>query len=120
MNHASCAINCKEGSIKTIIVVGGSTDFEEYSSSTELFDAKENQWSRGPDLPIKVKEAACVTTPSNMKYSCLVIGGISKEWFGYKEYISRSIFGLDQELKSWTHVGFLKRARYGHIILPIE
>ena len=74
-------------------------------------------WSRGPDLPIVVRSASCVALPYHAGYSCLLIGGESEN---AKEYISDSIYALDNDLKRWTLVGHLNEARYGHAVTPIE
>ena len=95
-----------------------------YSSSTELFNIKENSWSKGPNLPVVVWRASCVALPYHARYSCLLIGGKSEEAkvsIRYKgEYISDSIEALDNDLKSWTLVGHLKEARYGHTTTLIQ
>ena len=101
----------------TIVIVGGYTESSLMTSSTELFNIKENRWSRGPDLPIVVRSASCVALPHHPIYSCLLIGGRSKE--SKEEYISDSIYALDNDLKRWTLVGHLKEARYGHTITII-
>ena len=113
--------------MSTILIVGGCTESSlsrfkstrhTYSSSTELFNIKENSWSKGPNLPVVVWRASCVALPYHTIYSCLLIGGRSKE--GNEEYISDNIYALDNDLKTWTLVGHLKEARYGHSVTLIE
>ena len=116
--HSSCSLISSEGSIDTIVIVGGYTESSAISSSTELFSIKENRWSIGPDLPIVVSSASCVALPNHKTYSCLLIGGWSKE--GKEYYLSDSIYALDKELKTWALVGRLKDARYGHTIILIQ
>ena len=116
--HSSCALKSIDGTINNIVVVGGYTESSIISSSTELFRIKENRWTRGPNLPIQVNFTSCIALPNHTSYSCLLIGGWSKE---EKEYnISDSIYALDKELKSWALVGHLKEARYGHSITLIQ
>ena len=116
--HSSCVLKSREGIINTIVIVGGYTKSSLFSSSTELFSIKENRWSRGPDLPVVVRSASCVALPHHPIYSCLLIGGRSKE--GKEEYISDSIYALDKALKTWALVGHLKEARFGHTITLIQ
>ena len=116
--HSSCALKSRDGTINTVLIVGGCTKSSFFSSSTELFSIKENIWSRGPDLPIVVRSASCVALPYHAGYSCLLIGGESEE--AKEEYISDSIYALDNDLKRWTLVGHLKEARYGHAVSLIE
>ena len=84
------------------------------TSSTELFNIKENRWSRGPNLPIGVNSASCVAPRNHTSYSCILIGG----WSNNK--VSDSIYALDKDLKAWALVGHLKEARYGHTITLIQ
>ena len=116
--HSSCALKSREGIINTILIVGGCTKSSPITSSSELFSIKENRWSKGPDLPIVVKSASCVALPYHTIYSCLLIGGRSKE--GTEEYISDSIYALDNDLNGWTLVGHLKEARCGHSVTLIQ
>ena len=115
--HSSCALKSIDGTIDTIVIVGGYTESSNISSSTELFIVKENRWTRGPNLPVVVNRASFVALPNHTSYSCLLIGGCSKE--GNKYNLSDSIYALDNELKSWALVGHLKEARYGHTITII-
>lgn len=116
--HSSCALKSREGTVNTIVVVGGCTESSYFSSSTEILSIKENEWSKGPDLPIVVRSASCVTLPYHKKYSCLLIGGRSME--GTEDYISDSIYALENDLKKWILVGHLKEARCGHSVTLIE
>ena len=73
------------------------------------------EWSKGPDLPIKVSSSDCVALPSHLKFSCLSIGGAT-----HNIDKSKNIYGLDHTFKTWTLVGYLKEARSDHIVLPIQ
>ena len=108
----------REGNVNTIVIVGGCTESSYFSSSTEILSIKENRLSRGPDLPIVVRSASCVALPYHKRYSCLLIGGRSKE--GKEDYISDSIYALENDLKRWILVGHLKEARWGHSVILIE
>ena len=75
--HSSCALKSIDGTIDTIVIVGGYTESSLMTSSTELFNIKENRWSRGPNLPIGVNSASCVAPRNHTSYSCILIGGWS-------------------------------------------
>ena len=108
----------REGNVNTIVIVGGCTESSYFSSSTEILSIKENKLSRGPDLPTVVRSASCVAIPNHKKYSCLLIGGRSKE--GTEEYISDNIYALDNDLNRWTLVGHLKEPRCASAVNLIE
>ena len=107
------------GAIKYIFVVGGNTwdnaGRPHLSSSTEIFNINKKEWSRGSDLPIRFPSSACVARPSNMKFSCLSIGGST-----YRSNMSKNIYGLDHAFKTRTFVGYLKEERTDHVVLPIQ
>ena len=108
----------REGNVYTIVIVGGCTESSYFSSSTEILSVEENKWLKGPDLPIVVCSASCVVLPYHERYSCLLIGGRSTE--GTEDYISDSIYALENDLKRWTLVGHLKEPRCGHSVTLIE
>ena len=114
--HSSCAILSQDGTIQTIIAIGGDTTEEMFSTSTEIFQIRENKWIRGPDLPVGVRSAACVAVlpKININYSCLVIGGYSPE-----EMFSSNIYALDNNLTEWFLIGKLKTGRRNHIALSL-
>lgn len=85
--HFTCAIPSDNGKTKCIIVLGGYTDNEEYSKSTEILTIKDQKWIPGPDLPRGMRDAACVALPSTMKYALLLIGGSDQD-----NYLSTGFF----------------------------
>ena len=85
-----------------------------FSTSTEVFEIERNMWSRGPDIPVGLRSAACVAIPPKfgIQYCCLLIGGYSSE-----EKFSPNIYALDNRLTTWFLIGKLQIGRRNHIAL---
>ena len=95
-------------------MIGGRTDQEKYSNTTEIFDLEGPKWAQGPKLPLGIEEAACIAVPPTHDLSCVVVGGWTEE-----EYHSSNVYGLSKSLTEWTLLGKIKTGRSAHIILPI-
>ena len=97
-----------------IITIGGDTAEGMFTKSTEVLKTDENRWSRGPNLPIGVRSAACVAIPCQYrtKYASLLIGGYTPD-----EKFSPNIYALDINLTAWCLIGKLKTGRRNHIAL---
>ena len=121
--HSSCAIQSDDGSRKCIIIIGGWTGQEKILTSTEILYLAAQNWVQGPDLPVRVKSAACVALPSTSNFACVVIGGSSEEsagLFGINALISSNVYGLDKNLSGWTFLDKISTSRAFHIALPIS
>ena len=112
--HFACAIPSDNGKTKCIIVLGGYTNKEQYSKSTEILTIKDRKWIPGPDLPRGMRDAACVALPPTMKYALLLIGGSDQD-----DYRS-TVYGLNVKLTKWTLLGNIRKRRSGHIALPLS
>ena len=88
-----------------------------FSTSTEVFEIKENVWSRGPNIPVGLRSAACVAIPpkAGIKYCCLLIGG----YYSQKKF-SPNIYALDNSLTTWFLIGKLQTGRRNHIALLLN
>ena len=115
VGHSSCVIQSDDGSDKCVIIIGGWTDQERFSKSTEILDLTEKKWIQGPDLAVGIKAAACVALPLSSNFACVVVGGWTK-----KEYYSSNVYGLDKSLTEWTFLGKIRNGRRSHIALPIS
>ena len=73
--HSSCTIDADDGSTQSIIVIGGETDQEQYSKTTEILDTKNLKWIQGPELPLGTVSASSVALPPTSKFFCVLIGG---------------------------------------------
>ena len=78
-----------------LITIGGDTTEEMFTRSTEVLNTDENRWSKGPNLPIGIRSAACVAIPCKFrtKYCSLLIGGYTPD-----EKFSPYIYALDVNL----------------------
>ena len=112
--HSSCSIQSDNGSVKYIIILGGHTDQEHASKSTEILNVKDKKWVQGPSLPCGIEYAACVALPPAKSFACVVIGG----WTSKENYPS-DVYGLNQSLTEWTLLGNIRLGRYDHIALPL-
>ena len=116
--HCSCIIQSDGGTQDVIIVIGGSTN-QGVTNTTEIFNIDKSQWTQGPPLPCRIDSAACVSLPPTMKsvsnISCVVVGGCTD-----KQRCSSDVYGLNRSLTSWTHLGKIKKGRWGHIVLPLS
>ena len=85
-----------------------------FTKSTEVLKTDESSWSKGPNLPIGIRSAACVSIPCKFrtKYASLVIGGYTPD-----EKFSPNIYALDIDLTEWHLIGKLKTGRRNHIAL---
>ena len=113
--HSSCTIQSDDGSTKCIIIIGGWTDHESFSKSTEILDLTDQKWIQGPELAVGIKAAACVALPLSSNFACVIVGGKSK-----KDYYSSDVYGLDKNSTEWTLLGKMRKGRHSHIALPIS
>ena len=113
--HCSCAIRSDDGSISSIIVIGGRTDQKIHSKTTELLDLKNLKWIQGPELPLGIKGASCDALPPTHNFACVLVGGWTKE-----DKYSPNVYGLNRSSKEWTRLGMIRTGRYGHIALPFS
>ena len=79
MYHCSCVIQSNDGSTQSIIIIGGKTDQECYSKTTEILDMKNFKWVQGPELPLEIYRASSVALPPTSKYVCVLIGGCTEK-----------------------------------------
>ena len=98
-HHSGCAIKSEDGSIQSIIITGGMTDNEYWSTDTEILDLKEQRWIKGPNLPLGIHEASCVALPPTLDFACLLIGGKSHG------LTVESVYGLKKSLDEWIFRG---------------
>ena len=96
-------------------MIGGSTDKEYYSKTTEILDMTNLKWMQGPKLPFGIRKASSVALPPTSKFICVVIGGLSE-----KEESSSIVYGLNRSSKEWTLLGKIRTGRWGHIALPLS
>ena len=115
--HSSCAIQADDGSVQSIIIMGGRTSHDswQHSNSTEILKIKDQKWIQGPNLPCGILHAACVSLPFSTDLACIIVGGSNIE-----NYYSSDIYGLNNALTEWKHLGKLKRGRQGHIAIPLS
>ena len=78
-------------------------------------DLKKLKWIQGPELPLGIIGASCVTLPPTHDFACVLVGGKTK--FG--EY-SSNVYGLNRLLKEWKLLGKIRTGRCGHIALPLS
>ena len=116
--HSSCAIQSDDGSIKSIIAISGNTDHEYNSETTELLDFRDKKWVEGPDLPLGIRDSACVALPPTSYFACIVVGGEISE--GITNKYSSNVYGLNKSLDEWTLLGKITRGRSRHIALPLS
>ena len=113
--HSSCTIQSDDGSIKCIIIIGGWTDEEHNSKSREILHIVDKKWVQGPNLPVGIRNSACLALPPTSKFFCVLIGGYTKE----NSYTSNA-YGLNRSSNEWTLLGKIRRGRYNHIALPLS
>ena len=123
-HHSSCAIQADDGSTQCILILGGQTDQEEFSKSTEIFNINDQKWIQGPSLPFGVKYAACVPLPPTSNFACALIGGKinDKELWEQKAY-SLCAHGLNKALSKWSFLGKISNCTVGaghHIALSLS
>ena len=136
--HSSCTIQSDDGSTKCIIIIGGWTDEEENSKSTEILYVADQKWVQGPNLPVGIRSAACVALPPTSNFACVVVGGYTLEdpssgephledhhWMTiigppHLDVTYPNVYGLDTKLMKWTLLGEIRTSRTCHIALPIS
>ena len=115
-DHSSCSIQSDDGSIQSIIIIGGMVNYfnEKFSKTTEIFDIKEQKWAKGPDLPIEITEASSVSLPPTANFACVLIGGQTEtdKW-------TSNVYGLTKSLKEWKFLGTIRTSRKGHLALSL-
>ena len=109
--------------MQSIIITGGMTDNEYWSTDTEILDLKEQGWIKGPNLPLGIHDASCVALPPTLDFASLLIGGRAHKYeFGEHLFcIKSSVYGLKKSLDEWILLGDFtrsRRGRYHHIALP--
>ena len=112
-HHSSCAIQADDGSTQCILVLGGQTNQEQFSKSTEILNVKDQKWVQGPTLPFGVKYAACVALPPLSNFACALIGGQIKDNHpsSHSSHLltdhtySLCVYGLNKTLTKWLLLG---------------
>ena len=131
-HHSSCVIQADDGSTQCILVLGGQTNQEQFSKSTEILNIKDQNWIHGPTLPFGVKYAACVALPPSSNFACALIGGeiydnhpstlsyqLSRDHHTY----SLCVHGLNKALTKWLLLGKINIVAAGtghHIALGLS
>ena len=113
--HSSCAIQSDEGSTLFIIIIGGETDQQHFSKSTEILNLKDQKWVQGPQLPCGIRFATCVALPPSTNFACVIVGGQSEE-----DNYSSKVYALNKIMSEWTVLGNIRTGRYSHIAIPIS
>ena len=131
-HHSSCAIQADDGSTQCILVLGGQTNQEQFSKSTEILNIKDQKWIQGPTLPFGVKYAACVALPSLSNFACALIGGeindnhpstLSSHLLTDNRTFSLCVHGLNKALTKWLLLGKINIGAAGighHIALGLS
>ena len=92
-----------------IIAIGGL-----HSKSTEIYNAGNDSWRSGPDLPIEIGFSQVVMAQRTSKYAAFLIGGsYGGEWTYDKEPL-KSIYGMRKDLKKFDKIGDLNIPRMFH------
>ena len=95
--------------------MGGRTDKEMSSKSTEILYTNKQKWVKGPSLPCELTLASCVAFPPTANFSCIVIGGIMKD-----DRWSSNVYALNRKLTEWTNLGKIRTGRSSHITLALS
>ena len=111
--HSSCTLRGDDGSIQSIIIIGGKTSHEDYSKTTEILNMKSLKWIEGPELPLGIKNSSCVALPPTNNFACVLVGGLTEDQY------SSDVYGLDRSLSEWTLLGKIRTARGRHLALPL-
>ena len=131
-HHSSCAIQADDGSTQCILVLGGQTNQEQFSKSTEILNIKDQKWIQGPTLPFGVKYAACVALPPSSNFACALIGGeindnhtsrLSSQSLTSHHTYSFCVHGLNKTLTKWLLLGKIDIGAAGtghHIALGLS
>ena len=114
-DHSSCAIKSDDGSTQSVIIIGGRTNQEHNSETTEVLNIKTSKWVKGPDLPAGIWNASCVALPPTSDFSCVLIGGMTE-----KGIHSSKVYGLNGSLDEWTLLGEIKTGISDHITIPLS
>ena len=122
--HSSCAIESDDGSIQSIIIVGGITfqeNLRRHAPTTEILHLNAPKWVQGPKLPIGILSASCVALPPTSAFACIVVGGETSRQLDFDyEKCSSDVYGLNRSLTEWTLLGSIRTGRSSHIALPIS
>ena len=113
-DHISCAITSDDGSTQSVIIIGGRTNQEHNSKTTEVLNVKTSKWVKGPDLPTGIWNASCVALPPTSNFACVVVGGSTEE-----KLYSSDVYGLSRTSTDWTLLGTIRTGRFAHIALPL-
>ena len=113
--HSSCIITSDDRSTQSIIIIGGETNEERISKSTEILDLKGNEWVQGPELPLGMVLASCVALPPPSNLACLVVGGWNE-----KEPHTSNVYGLNRKLTQWKLLGHIRTGKREHIALAFS
>ena len=96
--------------------MGGGTIRESRNlKTTEILNIKKQKWIQGPPLPCGIQQAACVSLPLSTEFACIIVGGCTDE-----EQASSDIYGLNNALTEWKHLGKIRKARQSHIAVPLS
>ena len=118
--HSSCTIQSDDGSTRCVIIIGGWTDEEQNSKSTEILYIADQKWVQGPNLPVGIRSSACVALPPASNFACVIIGGYTIEATSSNEVTCPNVYGLDKNLMKWTFLGEIRTSRTRHIALPVS
>ena len=106
-HHACGRIN-----FDTIIVAGGTDEFNDIIDSVEIFSLSLLEWRDGPNLPGRTSHSSSV----QYKSSILIIGGK-----GGSGYHADSVYQFDESKFEWTvREENLLTPRSGHVTVPIS
>ena len=118
--HSSCTVQSDDGSTKCIIIIGGLTDEEQNSKSTEILHIADQKWVQGPNLPVGIRNSACVALPPTSNFACVIVGGYTNDVSQSNEVTYPNVYGLEKNLMKWTLLGEIRTSRTCHIALPVS
>ena len=118
--HSSCTVQSDDGSTKCIIIIGGLTDEEQNSKSTEILHIADQKWVQGPNLPVGIRNSACVALPPTSNFACVIVGGYTIEANQSNEVTYPNVYGLEKNIIKLTFLGEIKTSRTFHIALPVS
>ena len=113
-DHSSCAITSDDGSTQSVIIIGGRTNQEHNSKTTEVLNVKTSKWVKGSNLSTGIWNASCVVLPPTSNFAFVLIGGSTE-----KNRYSSDVYGLNHTLTDWALLGTIRAGRFAHIALPL-
>ena len=97
--------------------MGGGTIRESRNlKTTEILNIKKQKWIQGPSLPCGIQQAACVSLPFSTEFACIIVGGCTM----IEEPASSDIYGLNNALTKWKHLGKIRKGRQSHIAVSLS